>query len=1451
MRIACSRSGLLPDTIVAASFPGPPPRLEFCLATASSTAGKPARTASPARLRRAAGTGGTQAAELRSARREVRSARGESRFGGEPLFTREERLFLLADALLCPLDDSDALLFELLSGLGACPKKARSAQQLQEAREALRLKGAPYLTSRNSGMDPGRRFELCREGVADPELGLFLSRFCLDKARLKTPDGLALAQTVALYQNREEVFRERWAPAPLLGGRIAHVQSSAPSQEWWAALRPFLKSALFADMAGALYQENSLSAALAAAAAEWRQGRLRTPPELGVARFAPALASLCLWQGQLAAAGSMAAGLRAQSSFHANVVAGMLELVQASRASLGYFSQAIQAWRQAPGSQGVHLGMNIGLCWNLARLLYGGTGDFVAMRRDLAVLCTQEPAGAKAYTFGRPGFLALRALDCLNGGDRAGGEAYLQEDMPGDRNFLSVLLYRGARIRFGIAGRGDEKVLRAWHRASRGFPLVQRLFADLLCRLLPEDGGEEFQRGPAERGLLDFGALACDGDSWNRRLAALERLAEARGGAPAQEGEERLVWIVDWSLRTVRPAVQRRTAFGWSQAAPAQLASLARHPESYGFLDLQDVRILEQAAADQAAGGQELAAGCLRLEDACQAMDGCPRVFEASGQGLAPLALRQGRLAYRLNSYGRDMCRLAISDPDVPDLLAGEGGLARGGRLLVRRGQDIVFYSLSGPASRMAGVVGSAFVFPAGALNRVLSLAGRLAPEIPVEADIEAAWTAPDATPVLQLEQVEDGFAARTGVRPFGRPDTPFYPTGEGVREPFAAGVQDGESPLPRPLRTRRDFAEERGRLAELARACPALGENLEGRQWASSQPDDVLELLTQLGGAKIASRVEWPRGSAVKVAGVLSARSFRVRIEQSDSDWFGVSGEVQIDENRFLSIQAFLRSLKGSRFVALGEGEYVALTEELRRKLSGLQLMLCENGAGGFGVNPLALKSLEQAMEGMQVDADGAWSLSRERMSRAFSAKIALPRGLKAELRDYQREGYEWLQRLALWGVGACLADDMGLGKTLQTIACMLGRAKEGPCLVLAPTSVCANWEAEIARFAPGLRTKRLGASGRGKAIAGMRKGQVLVVGYGLLPFVDEDLAKVEWAMLVLDEAQALKNAQTRRARSARMLRAGFKCALTGTPIENRIDDLWSIFSIVNPGLLGSFDAFRKRWGGAQPGSAASRTLRALVRPFILRRLKSAVLSELPPRTEQTLVVEPSDEERAFYEAERRKAVDRIASLDEGRKRFDILASLMKLRRACCDPSLADPDMAALGRDSSKTERFLEMAQELVGAGHRLLAFSQFTSYLRMVEEALKERGLSCLYLDGSTPEKERRARVKAFQAGGGDVFLLSLKAGGTGINLTAADYVVHLDPWWNPAVEDQASDRAYRLGQKRPVTVYRLVVADTVEEKILAMHERKRGLAADFLEGGAGGAGPLTEQELLDLLQ
>ncbi|MBR5049747.1 MAG: DEAD/DEAH box helicase, partial [Desulfovibrio sp.] len=621
--------------------------------------------------------------------------------------------------------------------------------------------------------------------------------------------------------------------------------------------------------------------------------------------------------------------------------------------------------------------------------------------------------------------------------------------------------------------------------------------------------------------------------------------------------------------------------------------------------------------------------------------------------------------------------------------------------------------------------------------------------------------------------------------------------------------------------------------------------------------PEEVLELLEELKACEQPSRVEWPRGRAVRLAGMLKPASVKLSVSRGPGrDWFSLSGEARIDEGRVVTVEALLQSLEGSRFVSLGDGEYLALTDELRRKLASMKAMMAGQTKGGeLQFSGLAAPAVEQMAQGMDIQADAAFDASLERMHKAFSETPAKPDGLMADLRDYQREGYEWLQRLTIWGVGACLADDMGLGKTVQTIAAMLNQSPKGPCLVVAPTTVCANWEREIARFAPRLETKRLGLAARDEAVKAMGRGEVLVVGYGLLPNVAEELASRSWAMAVYDEAQALKNPLTKRAAAARNVKADFRVALTGTPIENRLDDLWSIFSIINPGLLGSYERFKKRFGQAAPGSPQGKALRQLTRPFLLRRLKSAVLDELPSRTEQNIVIEPTDDEKAFYELLRREAMERLERAEPSQKRFLILLWLTKLRRACCHPSLASEELSHAGEAikgmGSKIERLLEVLEELVAGGHKVLVFSQFTSFLALVQEALAQAGTPFLYLDGQTPEKARRERVDAFQNGACDVFLLSLKAGGTGINLTAADYVVHLDPWWNPAVEDQASDRAHRLGQKRPVTIYRFVTAGSVEEKIIAMHQEKRELAADFLEGTGTSVTSLSDEELLALLQ
>jgi SNF2 family DNA or RNA helicase len=540
-------------------------------------------------------------------------------------------------------------------------------------------------------------------------------------------------------------------------------------------------------------------------------------------------------------------------------------------------------------------------------------------------------------------------------------------------------------------------------------------------------------------------------------------------------------------------------------------------------------------------------------------------------------------------------------------------------------------------------------------------------------------------------------------------------------------------------------------------------------------------------------------------------------------------------------------------RFVPLDDGRFLALTRQLQAQLGRLAAV-SEPARAGRRVHALGAPTLEAVLEGAgEVKADTAWKRHVERIRAAEGWTPRLPSTLQAELRDYQVEGYAWLSRLARWGAGACLADDMGLGKTVQAIAVMLDRAEEGPCLVVAPTSVCPNWEAEIARFAPTLTAHRLSAaSDRAALVAGLGPRDVLVCSYGLLHQEAELLGGRPWQMAVLDEAQAIKNAETKRAQVSLALQAGFRLALSGTPVENDLDELWSLFNFVNPGLLGSREGFQKRFAGPierDRDANARQALRALVRPFLLRRTKAAVLSELPPRTEQTMQVEMGDAERAFYEALRQRALENIAALDapQGRRKIHILAEITRLRRACCNPALID---AAAGVPSGKLDAFLDLVDELLRNRHKALVFSQFVGHLEIVRAALDARGIGYEYLDGSTPVAERERRVARFQAGGAELFLISLRAGGTGLNLTAADNVVHLDPWWNPAVEDQASDRAHRIGQERPVTIYRLIMQDSIEERIVHLHRDKRDLASDLLEGTETSA-RLSEEELLNLIR
>ncbi|HTL12572.1 MAG TPA: DEAD/DEAH box helicase, partial [Bdellovibrionota bacterium] len=464
------------------------------------------------------------------------------------------------------------------------------------------------------------------------------------------------------------------------------------------------------------------------------------------------------------------------------------------------------------------------------------------------------------------------------------------------------------------------------------------------------------------------------------------------------------------------------------------------------------------------------------------------------------------------------------------------------------------------------------------------------------------------------------------------------------------------------------------------------------------------------------------------------------------------------------------------------------------------------------------------------------------------------MPADLRAELRPYQKQGAAWLAFLRDRGLGAVLADDMGLGKTLQALCAARGRT-----LVVAPTSVLPSWAEQIRRFRPA--TPVAVFHGGGRKLPDLPQGMdAFVVTSHALARLDLGLLSThEWDTVILDEAQAVKNPESQTAQALFRLPGAFRVALSGTPVENRLEDLWSVFQFAAPGLLPELSEFRDRTVrpiAAGDANAAAR-LRARIRPLLLRRTKGQVATDLPARSEVGLPVDLQAEERQLYDtllaSTRREVLARLKDADDGKGVFAALEWLLRLRQACCDPRLLPAELR--GQEGgppvgSKIELLTETLTTSLADGHRALVFSQWTSFLDLIGEALRAAGVTYLRLDGSTPAPERARIVEAFQtAGGPPVLLMSLKAGGVGLTLTAADHVFLMDPWWNPAAEDQAADRAHRIGQTRPVLIHRLVAQDTVEERIIALQSRKRELMRAALEEG-GAAAALTREDLLELL-
>ncbi len=955
-----------------------------------------------------------------------------------------------------------------------------------------------------------------------------------------------------------------------------------------------------------------------------------------------------------------------------------------------------------------------------------------------------------------------------------------------------------------------------------------------------------YSGGPAPGGFFVAGAQ----ESWRNVLASLTAL----GGEAAAEGAaSRLLWSVRLdeagSVEVILPLEQKRGPRGWGKPRAIPLSRLAGN-ERLEPWDARVARAIRKDPYGRTRAGLDRAMAIVALighpavvladapENPVDVLEGVPEME----------VVREGD---RFVLHVSPRPRPAEGDDRYLDTEERKEREALRQITVLRDSPQRIRVVRFTPAQRRAAqLLSERFSVPADAQDELQSALQALSGHFHILSDHARAAREVEAEARLRAELAPagEGLMLRLVAVPLGA-DGPRLAPGVG-RERVMAAVR-GET-----VGAQRALAAERAHLDAVLEALPFLDPPDAHDplcEWVVDDPEQALAMVETLPALPGVAAVDWPRGQPVRVHPVRT-EGIKLRVD-SGRDWFRVDGKVQLDEGLVLTMETLLAwaGKGGGRFVPMGEGVYAALTRDLRERLADLA-QVATLGKDGARVPALAAAWLDELLEGVPFESDKAFRERIERLRAAQDIQPVLPKGLQAELRPYQEEGYAWIMRLAAAGFGACLADDMGLGKTIQSLAVLLARGPAGPALVVAPTSVCGNWLAEMQRFAPALNPLPYGEGDRTTTLEQAGPMDVVIVSYTLMQQAKETFAARTWHTLVADEAQAVKNAATKRSQALFELLADLRLALSGTPVENRLAELWSIMRFCNPGLLGPLSRFNERFAAPierERNREALRLLRRLIAPFVLRRTKAQVLRELPPRTELILSVAPEAEEAAHYEALRRQAVAEAetatADAQAGQARMHVLAQLTRLRRAACDPRLVSPNLGLIG---AKVRAFAELAVELADNGHKALVFSQFVDFLSLLRVPLDEAGIRYQYLDGSTPAAERTRRVAAFQAGEGDMFLISLKAGGYGLNLTAADYVVITDPWWNPAAEDQAMGRAHRIGQQRPVTVYRLVGKGTVEESIVALHDDKRALADGVLAEGEGAALPSTD-ELIALLR
>lgn len=735
--------------------------------------------------------------------------------------------------------------------------------------------------------------------------------------------------------------------------------------------------------------------------------------------------------------------------------------------------------------------------------------------------------------------------------------------------------------------------------------------------------------------------------------------------------------------------------------------------------------------------------------------------------------------------------------------------------------------------------------------------AASLGAELP---KLDSVTTVVDEEPTFELRAEGDLFAARARMivayagHSFEVPihclpsPLAFVVAAGSNASALATGANDAK-----PMVVRRQVGAELEALQRLLDA--GLGRDTDDERWLVASGDDAVEFWTRgLRGLPEA----WARYVPDDLANV-TVRNQSVKPQMrvsSGVDWLNLdmvfsSGEVAADEDELRACLAH-----GRRLVRLKDGSYAPIDTA---SLGDVMHRMAEIVATSGNRKKLPLSQAGRVQDLMRVVGEAKATSTTNALFEKLDnpgevPQLPKPRLLKAQLRPYQKQGFSWLAFLHQLGSGGILADDMGLGKTLQTLAFLLwvrGKEKRALNLVVAPTSVVPNWQREAEKFAPALKVVVWHGPDRQEVREELDSADIMVTNYALLRRDEELLGGLDFRYAILDEAQHIKNPLSHTARAAKKLRTKRRLALTGTPIENRLSEFWSIFDFVSPGMLGSLKSFEDEY--AKPvdrGDAeAAERLRKAVAPFVLRRNKGDVARDLPEKIEQDIVVPMAEEQSKLYRQVLRQLRDSVLSkVDEqglGKVQIQVLAALTRLRQIACDPRLTRLEGSWKDEESGKVSALREILTESQAGGHRVLVFSQFVEMLKLIRSMLEEVGMPYAYLDGAT--KDRMGEVERFNSDDSlTAFLISLKAGGSGLNLTGADTVVHFDPWWNPAVEDQATDRAHRIGQTRTVTVYRLIAGGSVEEKILQLSGKKRELVQNVFQSEGQSAKGLTRDDV-----